>query len=87
MDVSPSFPSARIPTSFARTLMVALLAAAFLLGGTGGYLVRTWSSAASTTTQTTTHPFVTEPVPYSSPTSSPAQQPPVLDPNGFAIPI
>jgi hypothetical protein len=88
MDVSASLPSARTPTGGARTFMVALLAAAFVLGGTGGYVVRGWSSAASTptTTHTTNHPFVIEPVPYSSPAPSPAQ-PPTLDPNGFTVPI
>jgi hypothetical protein len=88
MDVSASLPSARIPTGVARTFMVALLAAVFLLGGTGGYLVRGWSPAASTTTttHTTSHPFVPAPVPYSSPVPSPAPQPP-LDPSGFPIPI
>jgi hypothetical protein len=88
MDGNASLPLVRIPTGVARTFMVALLAAAFLLGGTGGYLVRGWSSAApgTTRTDTTPHPFVTEPVPYSSPAPSPSPQP-TLDPNGFTIPI
>jgi hypothetical protein len=88
MDVSAALPSARTPTGVARTFTIALLAAAFLLGGTGGYVVRGWSSGESTTTtpRTTTHPFVTAPVPYSSPVPSPAQQP-TLTPDGFTIPI
>jgi hypothetical protein len=88
MDISASLPPARIPTGVARTFMVALLAAAFVLGGTGGYLVRGWSSAASTTTTTptTTHPFVTAPVPYSSPVPSAAPAPP-YDPSGYPVPI
>jgi hypothetical protein len=86
MNASASLPLARIPAGVARTFMVAVLAA-FLLGGTGGYLVRGLSLAASSTTTTiTTHPFVTEPVPYSSPVPSPAQQP-TLDPGGFTVPI
>lgn len=88
MDISASLPPARISTGVARTFMVALLAAAFVLGGTGGYLVRGWSSAASTTTttHTTMHPFVTAPVPYSSPVPSPAP-PTMFDPSGYPIPI
>jgi hypothetical protein len=42
MDGNASLPLVRIPTGVARTFMVALLAAAFLLGGTCGYLVRGW---------------------------------------------
>jgi hypothetical protein len=82
MDVSASLPSARIPTGVARSFIVALVAAAFLLGGTGGYLVRGLSSAAPATT----HPFVIEQAPYSSPRPSPAP-PPTLTPDGFTIPI
>ena len=40
MNASASLRAAQIPTGVARMLMIALLAAAFLLGGTGGYLVR-----------------------------------------------
>lgn len=88
MNASASLPLARVPTGVARTFMVALLAAAFLLGGTSGYLVRGWGSAVSTSTtiHTTTHPFVTAPVPYSSSVPSPAQSP-MRDPDGFTIPI
>jgi hypothetical protein len=88
MNASASLPLARIPTGGARTFMVVLLAAAFLLGGTSGYFVRGWSSAASpsSTNQTTTHPFVIQPAPYSSPVPSPATQP-TLTPDGFTIPI
>lgn len=74
------------PGRIAPTFTVALVAAALLLGGAGGYLVRGWSPAAATPTTHTTHPFVTAPVPYSSPVLSPAPQP-ALDPNGFPIPI
>ena len=87
MNASASIPLARIPTGVARTFIVALLAA-FLLGGTGGYLFHGWSSSQSTTTttDTTTHPFVNAPVPYTSPVPSAVPQPP-LDPAGFPIPI
>jgi hypothetical protein len=87
MDTSASLGMARIPAGVARIFLVALLAA-FLLGGTGGYVVRGLSLAApnTTLTDTNTHPFVVEPVPYSSPAPSPAQ-PPTLDPNGFTVPI
>ncbi|HEX9096757.1 MAG TPA: hypothetical protein VF990_11725 [Candidatus Dormibacteraeota bacterium] len=62
--------------------------AAFLLGATGGYVLRGWSSAASTTTttDTTTRPSVTVPIPYISPVPSPTH-PPALDPAGYPIPI
>ena len=76
MDASASLALQRNPSGVARMFMVALLAAAFLLGGMGGYLVRGLSAPASTTpTNTTTHPFVTAPIPYSSPTYTPAAQP------------
>jgi hypothetical protein len=88
MNANASQPLARIPTGVARTFIVALVAAAFLLGGTGGYVVRGLSSAAGVTTHTeaTTHPFVIEPVPYSSPRPSPRPQP-TLDPTGVPVPI
>ena len=86
MDVSASLLSAPIRTGLARTFTVVLVAAALVLGGAGGYLVRGWSPAAATTTTHSTHPFVTAPVPYSSPVPSPAPQP-TLDPNGLPIPI
>jgi hypothetical protein len=86
MDVSASLPSAPIRAGVARTFTVVLVAAALVLGGAGGYLVRGWSPAAAITTTHTTHPFVIEQAPYSSPRPSPAPQPP-LTPDGFTIPI
>lgn len=87
MDTSASLGTARMPAGVARIFLVALVAA-FLLGGTGGYVVRGLSFSASNTTRTDSnpHPFVVEPAPYSSPAPSPAQ-PPTLDPNGFTVPI
>ena len=86
MDARASHRVAQIPTGVARVFLVALVAA-FLLGGTGGYLVRGLSLAQSSTRTTDiTKPFVIEPVPYSSPVLSPAPQP-TLDPTGFTVPI
>ena len=83
MNANPSVRVARIPTGAAPILTVALLAAAFLLGGTGGYLVRdlnfSWPASTvntATTKDTTQRPFVIEsPPPYASPASLPAHGP------------
>ena len=80
MNANPSVRVARIPTGVAPILMAALLAAAFLLGGTGGYLIRdvsiSWPAGATntvTTRDSTTRPFVIEsPPPYASPATLPA---------------
>ena len=84
MNASASLRAAQIPTGVARMLMIALLAAAFLLGGTGGYLVRdlgvSWPAGTTNgtlpATDTIHRPFVTEQAPpYASPASSPAHGP------------
>lgn len=84
MEARARFSGAGIPTGVVFMFIVALLAA-FLLGGAGGYVVRGLGSSA-TTTNPTSHPFVVEPVPYTSPAVSPVPQP-TLDPKGFAVPI
>ena len=86
MEASASFRRTRIPTGVIRTFLVALVAA-FLLGGVGGYVVRSSTASTSSGTQTTNHPFVIEQAPYSSsPAVSPASAP-TRDPNGNAVPI
>jgi hypothetical protein len=78
MNASASLRATPIPTGVARVLLIAILAAAFVLGGTGGYLVRglsfSWpASTANTiaTQDTGTRPFVIEsPPPYASPAQS-----------------
>ena len=83
MDASSTLRVAWIPSGAARVLAVALLAGAFLLGGTGGYFVRdlnlSWPAATVTTTTTTdntTRRFVVaSPPSYASPTSAAANGP------------
>ncbi len=84
MEAKATFSGAGISTGVVLIFIVAVLAA-LLLGGAGGYVIRGLSSPV-TTINTTTHPYVTEPVPYSSPAQSPAQQP-TLDPKGYTVPI
>ena len=84
MEARAAFSGAGLSTSVVLMFIVALVTA-FLLGGAGGYVIRGLSAPATTTT-TTTHPYVIEPVPYSSPSPSPAQQP-TLDPKGYTVPI
>lgn len=68
-------------------MFVVGLVAAFLLGGTGGYVVRGLTvPASSTTTYVSPHPFVIEQAPYSSPSAAPLPEP-MRDPNGNVIPI
>gem|GEM_PF-4695408 len=85
MEASASLRRTQIPTGVIRTFLIALVAA-FLLGGVGGYVVRSSTASTSSATQTTNHPFVIEQAPYGSPAASPAPQP-TRDPNGFAVPI
>ena len=85
MEARASVREARIQTG----VMVAFVAliAAFLLGGTGGYLVRGMTLPASfTTTHVSPHRIVVEQAPYSSPSASPLPEP-TRDPNGNAVPI
>jgi len=67
MEARASFRQARIPTG-AAFMFIALLAA-LLLGGTGGYLMRVWTSPASITTTTVDNavPRHTDGIPYSTP--------------------
>jgi hypothetical protein len=85
MQASASLRWTQIPTGVIRVFLIALVAA-FLLGGTGGYLMRGSSAPASTTTGAETHPFVVEQPPYGYPAPSPASQP-TLDPAGHTVPI
>jgi hypothetical protein len=85
MEARASFDS-RSSTRALVVLMVAIVAA-LLVGGTGGYIVRGLTYSVSHTTTTDIHrPFVVEPVPYSSPSASPAVQP-IRDPKGFEVPV
>ena len=77
MDASSTLRVAWIPSGAARILALAVVAGAFLLGGTGGYFIRdldfSWPAARVTTTTTTdntTRPFVASPPPFVSPTST-----------------
>jgi hypothetical protein len=74
------------PSSTRIFSFVIALVAALVVGWAGGYMARGLAvTAPSGTTVTTPHPFVTEPVPYSSPTPSPTRIPePTGYPNGFA---
>jgi hypothetical protein len=83
MQASASLRWSQIPTGVIRAFLIAVVAA-FLLGGTGGYIMRGSSVPAATTTgtQTNTHPFVVEQAPYSSPAYSPAAQPTTPAPSG-----
>jgi hypothetical protein len=85
MESRASIRPARIQTG----VMVAFVAliAAFLLGGTGGYLVRGLTlPSTSTTTYFSPHPFVIEQAPYSAPSASPVPEP-MRDPGGNVVPI
>jgi hypothetical protein len=85
MEARASFDSPS-PTRVLIVLMVAI-AAALLVGGIGGYIVRGLTYSVSNTTTTDTHrPFVVEPVPYSSPAALPSAQP-TRDPKGFEVPV
>jgi len=85
MAARASLRGARLETGVVFAFVV--LIAAFLLGGTGGYLVRGLSlPAAATNSDTTRRPFVVEQAPYSSPAYSPAPEP-TRDPKGFVVPI
>jgi len=78
MDASSTLRVAWIPSGAARILALALMAGAFLLGGTGGYFVRdlnfSWPAGSVTTTTATdrqTRPFViASPPSYASPAST-----------------
>lgn len=50
MQASASFRRPQLSSAVLRTLIVAVLLSAFVLGGTGGYLVRGLSSSPATTT-------------------------------------
>jgi hypothetical protein len=66
---------------------MAALLAALVIGWVGGYFVRGLALSTPTThTITTPRPFVTEPIPYSTPAIAPSPEP-TRDPNGFAVPI
>ena len=84
MDARATFSGSQSSTRFV-SLLIAAVVAALILGGAGGYVVRGLNMATSTPT-TTTHPFVIEQAPYSSPVVSPSPEP-TRDPNGFAVPI
>lgn len=86
MDARATLRGSRSSTRFPMTIVAALLAA-LVLGWIGGYLIRGLAvSTPPTKTITVPHPFVIEPVPYSTPTPSPIPEP-TRDPNGFAVPI
>ena len=86
MDARASLGESRKSTRFPLTIVVALLAV-LAIGWIGGYLGRGLAPSTSTTnTVTNPHPFVTEPVPYSTPLPSPIPEP-TRDPKGFAVPI
>ena len=86
MDARATLNRSRSSTRFPITIVAALLAA-LIIGWIGGYLGRGLAvSTPSPNTVTMPHPFVTEPVPYSTPSPSPISEP-TRDPNGFAVPI
>lgn len=85
MDANASLHWTQVPAGVMRAFFIAVLTA-FLIGAAGGYVVRGTSASTPTGAQTTHRPFVTEPIPYSSPTQSPTS-PPTLDPRGFTVPI
>ena len=57
MQASASFRRPQLSSAVFRTFIVAALLSAFVLGGTGGYLVRGLSSSPATTRTTTTTTF------------------------------
>ena len=57
MQASASFHRPQLSSAVLRMFIVAALLSAFVLGGTGGYLVRGLSSSPATTTTTTTTTF------------------------------
>ena len=57
MQASASFRRPQLSSAVLRTFIVAALLSAFVLGGTGGYLVRGLSSSPAITTRTTTTTF------------------------------
>jgi hypothetical protein len=83
MNASASLRWTQIPAGAFRSFLIALVAA-FVLGGAGGYIVRGMSASTATENQTTNQPFVTEPIPYSSATPTPAPQR-TPGPDGFTI--
>ena len=86
MDARATLNGSRSSTRFPITIVVALLAA-LAIGWIGGYLGRGLAiSTPSTNSVTTPRPFVTEPVPYSTPAMSPTPSP-ILDPDGGLVPI
>ena len=86
MEARASVPSIRLQAGVIFMFVVAVVAA-FLLGGTGGYLFRGLTlPASSTTTYVGPHPLVVEQAPYSSPSATPLPEP-MRDPNGYVIPI
>ena len=87
MEARATLGGAQIATGALRLLMVALIGA-FLIGGAGGYIVRalTYTVTSTSTPANATHPFVTEPVPYTTAPQSPAAEP-TRDPKGFVVPI
>ena len=82
MEARAVFRETRVPAGRAVVFVLALVAA-FLVGGSGGYLVRGVSSVPVTPTH---RPFVVEQAPYSTSVQSPAAEP-TRDPKGFAVPI
>ncbi|HKW72347.1 MAG TPA: hypothetical protein VJQ08_05925 [Candidatus Dormibacteraeota bacterium] len=74
MEARAAFRGTRIPTGVVIAFVVALVAA-ILIGGLGGYALRGLSSSpsATTTTNSTSHAFVTEPSPAN--TSEPYRYP------------
>ena len=85
MAARASLRGARLETGVVFAFVA--LIAAFLLGGTGGYLIRGLALPAPATTPISTpHPFVVEQAPYSSPAASPIPEP-TRDPRGFVVPI
>jgi hypothetical protein len=85
MEARATFGGNQVANGVLRTFIVAVLVA-LLVGGAGGYFVRSLTVSVSTpTTANDTHrPFVVEQAPYSSPSPSTAAEP-MRDPNGGAI--
>jgi hypothetical protein len=87
MDARATLSGGRSSTTRFPMTLVAAVIVALVVGWTAGYVIRGLAVATpGTLTVTTPHPFVVEPVPYSTPSSSPMPEP-ARDPNGFVIPI